>query len=58
MSNDEKFEFDIANLRKDFEMENMVITPEDVEMLRRYNNNEFTMNEMINNIKRDYLKDN
>ncbi|MBR3512030.1 MAG: hypothetical protein IKN74_03630 [Clostridia bacterium] len=58
MSNDEKFEFDIANLRKDFEMENMVITPEDVEMLRRYNNNEFTMNEMINSIKKDYLKDN
>ncbi len=58
MSNDEKFEFDIANLRKDFEMEDMVITPEDVEMLRRYNNNEFTMNEMINSIKKDYLKDN
>ena len=58
MSNDEKFEFDIANLRKDFEMEDMVITPEDVEMLRRYNNNEFTMNDMINSIKKDYLKDN
>ena len=58
MSNDEKFEFDIANLRKDFEMEDMVITPEDIEMLRRYNNNEFTMNEMINSIKKDYLKDN
>ena len=58
MSNDEKFEFDIANLRKDFEMEEMVITPEDVEMLRRYNNNEFTMNDMINSIKKDYLKDN
>jgi len=51
MSGEEKFEFDIANLRKDLAMENMAVNNEDVELLRRYYNKEITMTEMITIIK-------
>ena len=54
MSVEEKFLFDIANLKKDLAIENMVVTNEDIDMLKRYNNKEFTMNEMIDNIKRSF----
>lgn len=55
MSNEEKFEFDIANLRKEFAIENMIVTDADVALLKRYSNNEITMNEMINIITNDTL---
>jgi hypothetical protein len=51
MSKDEKFEFDIANLKQDLAIENMIVTDEDVALLQRYYNQEITMNEMINIIK-------
>lgn len=51
MSNDEKFNFDIANLKKDLAMENMTVTDEDVQLLKRYFNEEITMSEMIEIIK-------
>jgi len=54
MNNEEKFRFEIANLKKDFAVENMQITNEDINMLRRINNNEVTMNEAIANIKRSF----
>lgn len=54
MSMEEKFMFDIANLKKDLAIENMVVTNEDIDMLKRYNNNEFTMTEMIDNIKKSF----
>lgn len=54
MSMEEKFMFDIANLKKDLAIENMIVTNEDIEMLKRYNNKEFTMNEMIDNIKKSF----
>lgn len=56
MSNEEQFNFDIANLKKDLEMENMIVTNEDIDMLRRYNNNEVTMNEMIDSIKQSFTQ--
>ena len=52
MENEEKFNYDIANLKKDFAIENMQVTNEDINMLRKYNNNEITMNDMISNIKK------
>lgn len=52
MSNEEKFEFDIANLKKDLEIENMKVNNEDIELLRRYYEKEITMNEMIDIIKK------
>ncbi len=54
MENEEKFNYDIANLKKDFAIENMQVTNEDINMLRKYNNNEITMNDMISNIKKSF----
>ncbi len=56
MNNEEKFKFDIANLKTDFAVENMAITSDDINMLRKLNNNEITMNETINNIKKTYIQ--
>lgn len=52
MSKEEKFDFDIANLKQDFAIENMNITDTDVEILKRYSNEEISMNEMIDIIKK------
>lgn len=54
MANEEKFNYDIANLKKDFAIENLKVTNEDVNMLKQYNNNEITMNQMIDNIKKSF----
>ena len=51
-----KFDFDIENIKRDFQIENMQINASDVEMLRKYNNNEITMNDMISSIKKEYSK--
>lgn len=50
--NEEKFMFDIANLKQDLAIENMSVNNEDVELLKRYSNKEITMPEMINIIKK------
>lgn len=55
MENEEKFNYDIANLKKDFAIENLNVTNDDINMLRRYNNNEITMNEMIDDIKNSFI---
>ncbi|HIU52105.1 MAG TPA: hypothetical protein IAB70_05775 [Candidatus Merdicola faecigallinarum] len=51
MYNEEKFKFDIDNIRNDLAMEDMVITEQDITLLKRYANEEITMPEMINIIK-------
>ena len=56
MSNDEKFNFDIANLKQDFAIENMNITDSDIEILKKYSNDEISQSEMINIIKDNMLK--
>lgn len=56
MTHDEKFDFDIANLKNDLAMENMIVEQEDIDLLKRYSNNEITMNEMINIIKKDLVQ--
>ena len=40
MSHDEKFDFDIANLKNDLAMENMIVEQEDIDLLKRYSNND------------------
>lgn len=52
MSKEEKFLFDIANLKQDFAIENMNITDSDVEILKRYSNQEISESEMIDIIKK------
>ncbi len=56
MSKEEKFNFDIANLKQDFAIENMNITDEDFEILKRYSNEEISESEMINIITNNTLK--
>ena len=56
MFNEEKFEFDIANLKKDLAMENMAVNNEDIELLKRYSNKEITMSEMISYIKKSVVQ--
>lgn len=55
MSREEKFEFDIANLKTDLAIENMV-NKEDIELLKKYFNKEITMNEMIQLIKKTVIE--
>ena len=50
MSKEEKFNFDIENLKQDFAIENMNVTDSDIEILKRYSNDEIFQSEMINNI--------
>ena len=53
MFNEDKFNFDIENLKKDLAIENMVVTDDDINLLRRYCNNEITMDDVINIIKQE-----
>ena len=39
MSKEEKFNFDIENLKQDFAIENMYITEQDIDLLKRFSNN-------------------
>lgn len=56
MSKEEKFNFDIANLKQDFAIENMNITDEDFEIIKKYSNDEISESEMINIITNNTLK--
>ena len=56
MSKEEKFNFDIAKLKQDFAIENMNITDSDIEILKKYSNDEISQSEMINIIKDNMLK--
>ena len=51
MSVEEKFGFDIANLKKDLAIEDMIVTDEDVSLLKKYFNKQITLSELINIIK-------
>lgn len=53
MTEEEKFEFDIANLKQDLAIEDMNVTEEDVDLLHRYFRKEITMDQMIDIIKND-----
>lgn len=53
MTKEEKFDFDIANLKQDLAIEDMYVTEEDVALLQRYFKKEITMNEMIDMIKQN-----
>ncbi|MCI8545851.1 MAG: hypothetical protein HFJ44_01295 [Clostridia bacterium] len=56
MSKEEKLNFDIANLKQDFAIENMNITDEDFDIIKRYSNDEISESEMINIITNNTLK--
>lgn len=54
MLKEEKFNFDIENMKKDFAIENMTISSDEIDMLKKYNNSELSMNEMIKSIKQSF----
>lgn len=56
MSKEEKLNFDIANLKQDFAIENMYITDDDFEIIKKYSNDEISESEMINIITNNTLK--
>ena len=56
MSKEEKLNFDIANLKQDFAIENMNITDEDFDIIKRYSNDEISESEMISIITNNTLK--
>ena len=56
MSKEEKFEYDIENIKKDFEIEKIIIKEEDIELLKKYYNKEVSLNELISIIKESVLK--
>ena len=55
---EKKFYYDIDNIKQDLAMEDMVVTDEHVENLRRYANNEISMDDIMNKIKKDAMERN
>lgn len=54
MFDEKKFNFNIENIKKDMAVENMYFTPADVNLLKKYEQNQISAVEMINSIKKDY----
>lgn len=50
MSNEEKFQFDIENIKKDFAIEDMTVSENVINLLKKYNNNEITIDNVVNYI--------
>ena len=55
MNKEEKFFYDIDNMKIDFAIENMTVTDEDIRMLKMYSDNEISFDDMINNAKNSIL---
>lgn len=50
----EKFEFNIGNMKQDFAMENMTISNEQVDMLKQFENGNISMSQILDDIKLKY----
>lgn len=55
MFSENEFNLEIENLKKDFAIEHINITPDDINMLKKYNNNEISINDVINNITKNLV---
>lgn len=53
MFNEKKFKFDIENLKQDLAIEDMYVTEEDISLLRDYQEQKITEQDMINKIKKN-----
>ena len=56
MSGEEKFYFDINNIKKDMEIENMVVTSKHVSMLKRYYDKEITAADLIEDVRQKAIR--
>lgn len=52
---EENFNFELENLKKDFEIENIQITNNDISLLKRYANKEISFNELVDIVKQSNL---
>ncbi len=48
---EENFNFELENLKRDFEIENIQITNNDISLLKRYANKEISFQELVNIVK-------
>ena len=46
-----QFNFDVANIKKDLEIENIVVTDEQVTTLKQYINQEISFQDIVSNIQ-------
>ena len=51
MSGEEKFYFDINNIRTDMEIENMVVTQDHINLLKKYYDNEITADDLMRDVR-------
>ena len=56
MTGEEKFYFDINNIKKDMEIEEMFLTSNHEEMLKRYYNKEITANDLIEDVRQKIIR--
>ena len=51
----ENFNFELENLKKDFEIESIKITSNDISLLKRYASKEISFNELVDIVKQSNL---
>ena len=56
MFNENEFKFNIDNIKNDLAIEGMDISQNDIDMYRMYANNEVTMPDLIEMIKKESLE--
>lgn len=49
------FNFELENLKRDFEIESIALTNNDIGLLKRYANEEITFNELVDIVKKSNL---
>ena len=52
MSKEDKFNFDIDNIKQSFAVENINVQDEDLAVLKMYSEDQISMNEMIDILKK------
>lgn len=52
---EENFNFELENLKKDFEIESIKITNNDISLLKRYASKEISFNELVDIVKQSNL---
>jgi len=52
---EDNFNFELENLKRDFEIENINLTTNDIGLLKRYANDEITFNELVDIVKNSNL---
>lgn len=53
MSKEEKFKYNIENIKASLEVEGMIVTDEDIELIKKYANKEISFEELIEMIIRE-----